>query len=457
VIASLYDEYSERLLEQNVRTFLQFRGKVNKGIRNTIVNEPEMFFAYNNGISATADYVDVNPKTSRIEKIRNLQIVNGGQTTASLYTAMRTSKADLSRVFVQVKLTIVEPHLVDVVVPRISEYANTQNKINAADFYSNHPYHLRIEEMSRRIWAPSPEQGMRETHWFYERARGQYANALARLSPAKAKELKVSNPQNQLITKTDLAKYENTFAMKPHTVSLGAQKNFGAFAEDIANRWTSNEACFNELYFRNAVARAIVFRTLDKAVLSAPWYGGYKANIVTYTIAKLVKSVTQRELSIDFRKIWSNQAISPTALKQLLRIAEVVNDRIQSPPAGVSNVTEWCKRVQCWNVIGSLDIGLSSSFEEELVTLSSLEEDVKSAVSTQKTDNGIHAQTYVFEKGAEHWENFRDWAMDNQILTQREESILAIACGIPNKIPSDKQCEILIAAEKRAIEDGFFP
>lgn len=54
-LAMLYKQFGARLLEQNVRSFLQFAGKINKGIRKTINEEPHMFLAFNNGISATAD------------------------------------------------------------------------------------------------------------------------------------------------------------------------------------------------------------------------------------------------------------------------------------------------------------------------------------------------------------------------------------------------------------------
>lgn len=197
LMACLYEKHGERLLEQNVRTFLQFRGNVNKGMRNTIINEPLMFFAYNNGITATAETIetDIENGSERIKLIKNLQIVNGGQTTASLYTALIKSKANLEHVYVQMKLTIVPSEQLEEVVPKISEYANTQNKINAADFFSNHPFHLGMEDFSRRLWAPSLEGGLRETHWYYERARGQYANAQANLTNAQKKEFLTQNPR----------------------------------------------------------------------------------------------------------------------------------------------------------------------------------------------------------------------------------------------------------------------
>lgn len=160
ILGELYGKYGDRLLEQNVRCFLQARGKVNKGIRSTIITDPEMFFAYNNGITATAREVITETEDDGIyiKEIRDLQVVNGGQTTASLFHTSRKDKVSLEKIFVQMKLSVVDGEKGEVVIPKISEYANTQNKVNAADFFSNHPFHLRMEEFSRRLWVP-PQPG----------------------------------------------------------------------------------------------------------------------------------------------------------------------------------------------------------------------------------------------------------------------------------------------------------
>jgi len=306
LVADLYERYGERLLEQNVRTFLQFRGKVNKGIRNTIQNEPEMFFSYNNGLSATAESVETTTSRTRITSVTNFQIVNGGQTTAAIFmsTTQKGQCADLSNVYVQVKLSVVPSDRVEEVVPKISKCANTQNTVNAADFFSNHPFHLRIEEISRRLWAPSAEGGLKETRWFYERARGQFANAQASMTLAEKRRFLSKYPKSQMFTKTDLAKFENSFAGIPDTVSKGAQKNFAAYAGEIGSKWDENEKQFNELYFKRLIAKAIVFRYLDCNIMRQPWYGGYKANIVTYSIAKLVDMISGTGEHLDLSRIW---------------------------------------------------------------------------------------------------------------------------------------------------------
>ena len=273
VISGLYEKFGARLLEQNVRTFLQARGKVNKGIRTTILTEPGMFFAYNNGITATAQKVEVDDTDSglKITRILDLQIVNGGQTTASLFHTRRKDKANLANIFVQMKLSVIDSDQSESVVPRISEYANTQNRVNAADFFSNHPFHVRLEEFSRRLWAPAQQGAQRETKWFYERARGQYADAQSKLTVGEQKRFKAENPKSQMFTKTDLAKFENTWDEHPRWVNLGAQKNFAKYAHRIGKEWEKGPDSFNEFYFRRAVARGIIFRAVEKLVSSQPW------------------------------------------------------------------------------------------------------------------------------------------------------------------------------------------
>jgi hypothetical protein len=456
LVADLYDRFGERLLEQNVRSFLQFRGTVNKGIRNTIQNEPEMFFAYNNGLTATAEHVETDKNQSKIKSVANLQIVNGGQTTASIFTAMKKGKAELSNVYVQVKLTVIPPDKVDVLVPKISEYANTQNKVTAADFFSNHPFHLRIEDISRRLWAPSPDGGLRETHWFYERARGQYANAQAKLTPAKIKEFLVKNPRKQMFTKTDLAKFENTMSMQPHIVSLGAQKNFARFASEIGNKWDKNEQQFNELYFKQLVAKAILFRFLDETIMKQNWYGGYKANIVTYTLAKLAYMVSGIGKCLDLDQIWKDQKLSTALEAQLLTIAQMVNERIQVTPDDTTNVTEWCKKELCWRLIQEVPISLGKELNSELKDIEEITDTKKEAEKNQKMDNGIVVQQYVIKKGAHYWKQVAQYGLERSLLSPKEMGIIEVACGIPAKIPSEKQSEVVAQIEQKVRREGFF-
>jgi len=452
MIASLYGQYGERLLEQNVRTFLQFRGKVNKGIRNTIQHQPDMFFAYNNGLTTTAESVEFDENTRVIRSVTNLQIVNGGQTTASLFTAARKSKFDLKDVYVQVKLSVIPPEDVERVVPVISECANTQNRVNAADFFSNHPFHLRIEEFSRRIWAPAVDGAVQDTHWFYERARGQFANAYANLTQAKQREFLLKNPKIQMFAKTDVAKFQYSFDQMPHVVSKGAQACFAQFASTIGSQWDQNEKRFNELYFKHLVAKAIVFHSLNSQIMRQDWYGGYRANIVTYSIALMSYLVAKTGLNIDFSRIWEQQKISHSFENQLLEIAAEVNDTIQDTDA---NVTQYCKQTACWEAVKGIDVFLADDFMSELVGRDQVKEQKKNSVKDQAILSGIQAQTYVVEKGAGYWRQLLEWNRAVRILSPKELGIVEYATNIPSKIPSEGQSKILLQVEAKAKAEGF--
>ena len=358
-LAKIYDRWGARLLEQNVRVFLQARGNVNRGIRNTIANNPEMFFAYNNGITATAESMETveSPNGLLLTGMRNFQIVNGGQTTASIHAALRNKDVDLDRVFVQMKLSIVDPHRALEIVPKISEYANSQNRVSSADFFSNHPFHVRMEGFSRRLYAPSSDGSFRESKWFYERARGQYQDARGCLTQTDRGKFDLEYPKKQVFSKTDLAKFLNVWRKKPDTVSKGAQKNFADFASFIEDEWNRRPDDFNEMYYRETVAKVIVFKSVEQLVAEQPWYqGGYRANVVAYTIAKLAHDVDQRGEAINFDRIWRAQGLSPGLREALTIGAKAVHEVIVNSPEGMRNVTEWAKQQACWSRVMGLDV-----------------------------------------------------------------------------------------------------
>ncbi|NYF51076.1 AIPR family protein [Tunturiibacter gelidoferens] len=460
ILIALYDRYSARLLEQNVRTFLQARAQVNKGIRKTILDEPHMFFAYNNGITATAQMVETRATNSGLQIVRltDLQIVNGGQTTASLFHTQRRDKADVSEIFVQMKLSVIDSEESELVVPRISEYANTQNRVNAADFFSNHPFHVRMSEFSRRIWAPAQQGAQRETKWFYERARGQYLDAQSKLTPGEQKRFKAEYPKPQMFTKTDLAKFENVFDDHPRWVNLGSQKNFGRYAVRIGKEWEKSSDAFNELYFRRAVARGILFRATEKLVSEQPWYnGGYRANIVAYTLAMLEEVTKRRKTSVNYARIWAAQTLDDVLMDTLTIIAAAVNDDITQPPQGISNISEWCKREGCWTRLLEEASGIAALLPAEFwKSLSSSEDNqhhAKTARQNQKIEDGIEMQTRVLEVPAAKWRRILSRGALEGLFTQKEMDILKIAEQIPNKIPSEKQSSILMEILGRAKEE----
>jgi len=461
-LATLYERFGARLLEQNVRTFLQARGSVNQGIRATILNEPEMFFAYNNGITATAESVTTKVVDSSlvITRIVDLQIVNGGQTTASLFHTRKRDKADLLQIFVQMKLTVINNEQIEIVVPKISEYANTQNRVNAADFFSNHPFHVRMEGFSRRLWAPAHQGSQRETKWFYERARGQYADAQTKLTPADTRRFKAEYPKIQMFTKTDLAKFDNVWDDHPKWVNLGSQKNFARYAGRIGSEWEKSSDYFNEIFFKRAVARGLIFRAAERTISAQPWYnGGYRANIVAYTIALIGEITKKRQESINFLSIWGAQYVSNNIINAIAIIAAEVAKDINNPLGGIANISEWCKKEACWTRIQARSEEISKLlpevFFDELISTDDDYSRNKTAKQTQRIDTGIEAQRKVLTISAEEWRRVRKFLQEKGLITPKEDGVLGIGTQIPAKLPSDKQSIIMLELLGKANSEGF--
>jgi AIPR protein len=462
-LADVYDEYGSRLLEGNVRSFLTAKGRVNKGIRNTALHDPRMFFAYNNGIAATASAADVRANGDggmRLASVTDLQIVNGAQTTASLAAARRNDKASLDGVFVQMKLSIVSPERSGEMIPKISRFANSQNTVSEADFFSNHEFHRRLEEISRRIWVPARAGAQHETHWFYERARGQYMNATFASTPAERRRFQEMNPRDQVLTKTDLAKSENAWRELPHTVSRGAQKNFSAFADYIAKEWDAHPEEFNEDYFRRAVGHVIVFRSTERLVSDQPWYsGGYRANVVAYSVARLARLIRTeaRGRVLDARAIWTSGFISDALRKQLVAISRLMHEVITDPPAGVQNVTEWSKREACWERASSVDVELDGALSIELIDASEVKDVGRTARVQQRQDSGIDAQTAVIRLGQPYWVAVRNWARERGYLSPDEELLLRLAAEYQPGMPTDRQSAKLLTLKERFELEGLAP
>jgi AIPR protein len=463
VLAGLYLEHGSRLLEGNVRSFLMTKGKVNKGIRNTILNNPRMFFAYNNGIGATAASAEVERSTDgslRLVAVTDLQIVNGGQTTASLASAMRNDRASLSSVFVPMKLSVIAPEQSSEMIPLISRFANSQNTVSEADFFSNHPFHRRLEEISRRILMPPRPGSQHDTHWFYERARGQYMNEMFAQSLSARRRFQEVNPRDQVVTKTDLAKAEVAWREQPHTVSKGAQKNFLVFAEHISKEWVDRPEVFHEEYFRTAVAHVILYRALEKLVLKEPWYsGGYRANVVAYAVAKLARMIREHAPGrvLDVGAIWKSGSLTPALIEQVRAIAAAMHAVITDPPAGLQNVTEWSKRQQCWERATAVSLGLEPAFRSELVDASAKRETERAARTQQRQDSTIGDQEAVVKLGPDYWRELRNFGREHQFLTAEDESLLRRAIDYTPGVPDQWQSAKLLRLKERFELEGFPP
>ncbi|MBC2771114.1 AIPR family protein [Pusillimonas minor] len=457
-LAAIYDRWGARLLEANVRTFLQARAKTNKGIQKTIKEEPELFFPYNNGLSATAEEVHCVDTDSglAISSIGNLQIVNGAQTTGSIHAALKFSRQQLEKVFVQMKLTVVPPDRSEEIVPKISEYANTQNKVNAADFFSNHPFHIRIEHFSRNVIFAAREGERHDSKWFYERSRGQYINERGMRTASNQRKFDLEFPKAQLFSKTDLAKFENSSSGLPHIVSRGAQKNFAHFARDIGERWAKSETKYDELWFRRLIAKAIIFRKLEAEVPKQPWYqGGYRANIVTYAMAKIFHDGNQNDKAIDLDSITKRQMVSNELTAALLVAAQEAHNVISHPVAGMRNLSEWAKQQACWSQLMDRKIDYGKGFGQCLTSKGRVKENEQAAKERLREIAGVEAQSLAVELGADFWSGVVRRGKLAGSLTMKDEQILKICASIPQKIPTERQSSYALTVLDRLKEEGI--
>ncbi|GHE49579.1 hypothetical protein GCM10017764_35760 [Sphingobacterium griseoflavum] len=459
LLVEIYEKFGQKLFEQNVRTFLQFRGTVNRGLKNTIEFRPEMFFAYNNGITATASSVEIGAN-GNINSIKNFQIVNGGQTTSAIYAAHKNSKIDVANVSVQMKLSVVSnAEKQDEFVSKVAEYANTQNKINNSDFFSNSPFHKDMKEYSARLFAPTVGGGQRRTHWFYERVRGEYLNSQAYLGAEAKRKFLIENPKDQLFDKTLLAKAENSWNQFPNVVSKGAQDSFRKFAESINVLLEKDSLSITEAYFKESIAKVILFRKVERLVTKAKWYdGGFRAQTVTYTISYLSALIQHSHLNLNFNRIWQDQDVPESLINLIEIIAEKVYFQITNPLSGYANVSQWTKNILCWEQVQKIDVDFpeldSSLFihEEEKKYI------LKEHKENKKIDTGINLQIQIMEAKPEYWIKLRDYyakyRSSIRLSSMQEDMLQKMARGsIP--FPSEKQSKILHKLMETAKKEGL--
>ena len=427
-----------------MRSFLGMKGGVNKGIRRTIQDTPELFFAYNNGIAATASSVRVNTLDGRIRitGLVDLQIVNGGQTTASVLSARKKDGLTLDGVSVAMKLTVVSSADANDLIPRIAEYANTQNKVAIADFFANHPFHRKMEEISRRLTVPAKAGARVASKWFYERSRGQYQNERLYLTEAKKSAFDLEFPSAQMINKTDLAKYDSAFNERPHWASLGAQKNFLKFATtfepstadtSISDHWTTISPKYGDGYFQRKVAMALIWKHTETLVSSGrgDWYfGDYRAQIVAYAVALMLRNLRLASKELDHMRIWQLQSV-PSDLGAVLKDAAVAAQQaILSPPQGMTNIGEWTKKEGCWDAVRQMKI----SIPDEADWAVSRQEAKGAATDARRQgehDDAISLQRRLLgmaENG--YWRGLLKWPELAATLTESQRNLVSKASTV---------------------------
>ena len=449
LLASIYIEHGSKVLEGNVRAFLGTNGSksVNSGINKTINNDPTKFFTYNNGIATTAKDVTVEEVNGEllITRIVDLQIINGGQTTASLAEAvLKKTNRDLAGIYVPMKLTVIEDRetenedgvrFYDSMVQAIAKFANSQNKVTAADLFSNDPFHIWMEKMSKKQLAPPAKYAV-PTGWYYERSRKKYQQEQVKLRGEEAKRFTLKFPKKQIISKEQLAMYLTAIKCKPHIVSKGKNWVMKEFGAEIGNEYRTNKAVFNEFYFKKCICAALIFRTVDdylemhKDSAKRPtgfWYkaGGYKLNIVPFTIAKILSCIPAG-YSLDWNKIWQKQTLSPAFMREIEIVTKKTNDFICDSHGMI--VTEYCKKATTWEAYrDNVKHELSAAFINELVSLSLIEEAEKAAVKDEAEYQKLDYQVEIVRIGEDTWKRLYGEGVSKSLLSYQEKTLLEMA------------------------------
>lgn len=410
-LALIFDKYGSRLLEGNVRGFLSVRGSVNKGIRATILGAPEKFLAFNNGLTATATSIGQDER-GRLVSLQNLQIVNGGQTTASLYHFLKNEKqklANLDKTSVAIKLIVVSQEYSDELVPEIARYSNSQNKVNDADFSANSPFHRRMEEISRRLLAPAIGGRQVSTKWYYERARGSFENERARAASSASALRKFDDvyPKSQRIDKTDLAKFHSIMSGRPHFARRGSQKNFQAFRDDVGPKWETEEgkAAFGDDYYKRIVCTKIMFDATHKLVRESSWYEqGYLADIVTYALSKFLFEIEASGKTMAWDLIWQHQSLPDVMKTSLLQASKLALSNLVNPTRKQQNVTEWAKAEECWSWLKQLDFELSDEVLEIMPSIEVARNQQKEHRERSKVLSELETLQYLGSIPVTYWD-----------------------------------------------------
>lgn len=467
-LADIYLKYGSKLLQGNVRAFLSVRGKVNKGIRRTIIETPQNFFTYNNGIAIVARSVGFSEDGTKITHFKDLQIINGGQTTASLANAVirKEDKKGMDNLFVPMKLTVLnvendmseeEVEKYNEITKTISRCANCQNPVSEADFFSNHPFHIMMENLSRKVMAPPAAGKPYQTTWFYERSRGKWEQEQMKLTESKRKTFCEQHPKNQVIKKEKLAKCLNTIMMNPHQVCQSSAINFSKFADYVEKLYDESKESINEQFFKKGVCSVIMFDELDVMVNKAPWYpkGGDKAQIVPYTIAKLM-SLIPAKYDLDWKTIWNKQTMYPALANELIKLAKVTQEFLIEQ-AGGGLVRSISRTQGVWTNYQKVKYELSDSFINSLFSKEETKAEEAAAKKEHKFNADIEASVEIFKLGADYWMNFYNDAMKKHLLPYGElDFIMSIAkCIKSANLPTKRQCDRLLKIVSNVEDKGY--
>lgn len=476
LLADIYIAYGSRVLEGNVRAFLGTSGtkSVNSGIRRTIMSEPTRFFIYNNGIATTASKIIVVSEEGQnyITEIEDFQIINGGQTTATLAEAvLKKNNVELEGIYVPMKLTVIEDRdsvnedgvrFYDSMVERIARYANSQNKVTAADFFSNSPFHILMEQMSKKYLAPPVNGNPNPTGWYYERTKKKYVQEQMKMTKSEKDRFALKYPKKQIIKKEELAKYIYAIEQKPDAVARGSSWVIKEFGASINEAYKKDRSQFNEYYFKKCVAAAILYRGTDAYLerlkkVPGAWYtvGGYKLDIVPYSISKIMSSIPHG-FTIDWMRMWNTQEIYPSLMQEIEKVTKITNEFICDSHGVI--VTEYCKKKETWEAFRGVPYTPSKVFVDSLVPDMIDKEQAAHAKSEQRLDNQMKDALSIAELGSSYWKRLLSEAMKVNLLNFKEISLLKVAIDIDSTgtLPTVAQTKAIFRIRQKINDEGIF-
>ena len=469
-LADIYLAHGSRLLEGNVRAFLSVRGKVNRKIRETIIGKhPENFFTYNNGIAVVAHSIELSADGTRILSFNDFQIINGGQTTASLASAIVKKEAgaeSFAKIFVPMKLTVLnvegdlseeEEAKYNDITQQISKSANCQNPVSDADFFSNDPFHRIMEELSLKHMAPPVNGSPHQTIWYYERSKGRWEQDQMKMSEAQRNRYRLRSPKNQVVKKEKLAKCLNTIYMNPHIVCAGSANNMKAFATTITELYEKSKDSINEVFFKKGIASVILFDDVDRLVNKSEWYpkGGNKAQIVPYTIAKLIASLP-KGMDIDWKRIWNKQMLYVELVNQIEIIAKSVHEFLLD--SGGAIVREYAKKASTWKKFrDEYSVVLTNEFISSLVSTDLLKNEERAAKRTRKFNSDIDLEVEFYTRGYDYWMKFYNDMEKEQVISCGDRDFIKSLASyiIKGSLPSKAQIKKLLKIITKAEDAGY--
>lgn len=340
---------------------------------------------------------------------------------------------------------------------KISECANSQNAVSAADFFSNHPFHVLMEKLSKKVMAPPVNGNPYQTIWFYERSRGKWEQEQMKMTPAQRKVFCEKNPKRQVVKKEKLAKCLNTIYMHPNQVCQSSAINFSRFAPVIEEMYESHKDDINEIFFKKCIDSVIIFDSLDELISRSSWYpkGGNKAQITPYTIAKLI-SLLPKGSDLDWRTIWQKQALYPSLANELTKLAYVTHLFLLEEAKG-GLVRSISRTPKVWEDFQTVKYELSDEFIASLISKEETKTEERAAKRAHKFNSDIDNSLDIFNLGVNYWYGVYNDLVKTSVLSYGD---CAFIKGIAdymkrNKLPTSAQCKCLMKIVAKAEDKGY--